>query len=207
MFRTEWGKFIHAYVAQLVHAPRSAAYQNGMAERAARSLKAGIRAIMTQGGARPSQMVLTQAVVARNHVPHTVAETPTALATTGRCGLLSGHAATTWAQNPDTANPAVRQSNAQQHILAARTAVLRADAETATTTCLQRNPPGSSSHEFYSIGETVQIALRGAWVGSWKVAARANSNLVLERGRKVAKMSRSEDASSHTRSHRRRTDS
>ena len=76
MFGAHWDQFIHEYAIQLTHAPRSASYQNGMAERAGRSLKEGLRAILTEEGDRPSQKILTQAAMARNHVPHTVTGIP-----------------------------------------------------------------------------------------------------------------------------------
>ena len=37
MFGTEWGEISHTYATQLVHAPKSASYQNGLSERVVRS--------------------------------------------------------------------------------------------------------------------------------------------------------------------------
>ena len=131
MFGTGWGQFSHAYVIQLVRAPRTASYQNCLAERVARPLNAGIRAILTEEGSRLSQKVLTRAVMARNHVPHTATWISPALAMAGRCYLLSGQAATAWTRNPDTVDHAILQTNALSRILTARTAVMTADAERA----------------------------------------------------------------------------
>lgn len=55
MFGAEWGELRHTYVIQLVHAPKSAPYQNGLVGRSAMSLKAGTRPIMAQEGTRPPQ--------------------------------------------------------------------------------------------------------------------------------------------------------
>ena len=177
---TDWGEFSRAVVIQLIHAPRPTPYQHGLAERAARSLKSGIRAILTENGTRPSQKVLTRAVMARHHVPRTVTGIPPGLAMTGRSVLLAGHAETEWTQNPDTVDPAVLQSNAMSHILAARTAVMAADAERALTTCLQRYLP-DRSNEFYHIGDQVHIAMRGVWDGAWSDVAHAPRNPILEK--------------------------
>ena len=66
-----------------------------------RSLQAGIKAFIHDPDTRPSQKVLTQSVMARNHVPRTVAGIPFALAMTGRCDILAGHAAAAWTRKPD----------------------------------------------------------------------------------------------------------
>ena len=186
MFGTEWNDFSHTYVIQLINAPKSAPHQNGLTERVVRSLKAGIRAILSDSDLRPSQTLLTQAVMARNHVPHSVTGIPPALAMTGRCDLLAGHAATAWSHNPDSTDPAVLQANAMRNILVARTAVMAADADRALKTCLSRNLP-DRSHEFYPLGSPVQIALRGSWVGTWQVVGHSSSNLILQQGRKLIK--------------------
>ena len=186
MFGTDWGEFSHTYAIQLVHAPKSAPYQNGLAERVARSLNAALKAIPAEDGIQPSQRILTQAVMGRDHVPQTVTGIPPVLEMTGRCDLLAVRACTDWSRNPDTADPAILQANAMRNILNARSAVMAADAERTLITCLQRNMPGRS-HEFCPIGASVQIALRGEWVGTYRVIAHATSNLSLEKGRKILK--------------------
>ena len=185
-FGTEWAEFSHAYAIQLVHAPKAAPYQNGLAERVVRSLKEALKAILSDKDEVPSQKNLTQAVMARNHVPHTVTGIPPALAMTGRCDLLAGHAATAWSHNPDTLGPIIQQPNAMRNILNARTAVMVTDAQRTLNTCLQRNLP-DRSHSFYPIGSSVQIARRNKWVGTYRVIAHASSNLILEQGRKISK--------------------
>ena len=108
MYGAEWDQFSHAYSVQLVNAPPYALYQNGLLERAVRSLKAGIRAVLTEEGAIPPHRILSQVVIARNHVPRTFTGIPPALAMTGRCDILAGHASAAWTHNPDTAGPAVQ---------------------------------------------------------------------------------------------------
>ena len=134
MFGTEWGDFSHTYVIQLVNAPKSSPHQNGLTERVVRPLNAGIRAFLSDSDIRPSQTVLTQAAMARNHVPHSVTGIPPALAMTGRCDLLAGHAATAWSHYPDSTDPASLPANAMRNILVTRTAVMAADADRALKT-------------------------------------------------------------------------
>ena len=160
MFGADWDGFGYAYVIQLIHAPRSIPYQNGLAERAARSLRAGIRVILTENGTRPSQKVLAHAVMARTHLPNTVSGIPPELEMTGRSDLLAGPAETAWAHNPDTVGPAVLEPNALSQIPAARTAVMAPDDERALPTFHHSNQP-DHSEEFHPIGDTVQIALIG----------------------------------------------
>ena len=73
-----------------------------------------------------------------------------------------------------------------RNILVARTAVMAADADRALKTCLSRNLP-DRSQEFPPIGSQVQIALRGAWVGTWQVIGHSTRNLILQQGRKLTK--------------------
>ena len=101
MFGTKWNDFSHTDVVQLIHAQNSAPHQNGLVERVVRPLKACIRAILSDSDIPPSQTILTQAAMARNHAPHTVAGIPPALAMAGRCDLLAVRAATAWSHNPD----------------------------------------------------------------------------------------------------------
>ena len=145
-----------------------------------------MRAIHTEEGARPSRKILIRAVMARSHAPHTVTGLPPAMAMTGRCDFLAGHAATAWTHNPDAVGPAKLQSNALSRILTARTSAMAADAERALTTCLQRNIPGRST-ECNPIGDKGRISQRGEWVGDWRVVAHSSSNLILGKGRKITK--------------------
>ena len=61
---------------------------------------------------------------------------------------------------------------------------MAADADRALGTCLLRHLP-DRSHSFYPIGASVQIALRGEWIGTFRVITHSSSNLIL--GREVAK--------------------
>lgn len=180
MFGTDWGEFSHTNAIQLVHAPKSAPYQNGLADRVVRPPKAELRDILTTGGDRASQRIRTQAVMARNDVHHTVTGIPQAMGMTRRCDLLSGRASAAWSNNPVAGDPAVQQADAMRNILTARTAVVAADADRALKTCLPRNLPGLSS-EFYPIGPQVQLASRGSRSGTWKVIGHASINLILIR--------------------------
>ena len=180
MYGGEWGDFPNTYAIQLVHATPGAPYQDGLFERVVRSMETAVRAIMTEEKKLPSHRMLNQAAMARNHVPHTATGLPPALAMAGRCDQLVGHAATSWAHDPASTDPAAAQAGAMRNILNGRTAVLKADANRALTTCINRNLPDRSPH-FYPLGATVQIALKGQRGGSWNVIAHASSNLILER--------------------------
>ena len=170
MFGGEWGDFPHTYAIQLVHAPQGAPYQNGLCERVDRSLKKALNAIMAEDRAQPSHRILTHAVMARNHVPHTATGVPPALAMAGRCDFLSEHAATAGSHDPESADPAVAQAGKMRNILNPRPAVLRADANRGLTTCIYRNLPNRTPH-FYPLGSTVHITTKGQWDGSWNVIA------------------------------------
>ena len=115
MFGGEWGDFSHTYAIQLVHAPQGAPYQNGLCERVVRSLNTELKAILTEEWAQPSQRILAQAVMERNHVPHTATGLPPALEMTGRCDLLAGRAATAWTHGPESVDPAVAQERGNAH--------------------------------------------------------------------------------------------
>ena len=186
MTGAEWGDLSHIYCIQIAHAPKTAPQQNGLAERAVRSIKTATRQLMSGPNMAPSQTILTQVTMARNHVPHTVTGIPPALAMTGRADLLAGHASTAWNHDPQSIDPAVRQTNAMRNIPNARSALIRADAERALVTCANRNLPGRSQ-EFRPVGSSVQIALRGNWVGTYRVIGHSSINLIIERGKKVLK--------------------
>ena len=155
----DWDEFSHANAIQLAHAPKAAPYQNGLAERVARSLKDALEAILAEEGTTPSQQNSTQDVMARNHVPHSATGVLPALAITGRCDILAGRAATACSYNRDAMDPEIQQENAMRNILNARTAVMVADAQRALNTCLQRNLPGQSN-DLYPVGSPAQIDRR-----------------------------------------------
>ena len=186
MTRVEWDDLSHTYCIQLVYAPSQAPQQNGLVERVARSLKFALRQLLLDPALQPSQALLTQVTMDRNHVPNTVTGITPALAMTGRSDILAGHASTAWNHDPESIDPAVRQSNAMRNILNARSALIQADANRALATCANRNLP-DRSHEFCPVGSSVQIALRGERVGTFRVLGRSSSNLIVERGQKVMK--------------------
>ena len=73
-----------------------------------------------------------------------------------------------------------------RNILNARPALIQEDANRALVTCASRNLP-DRSREFPSVGSSVQIALRGEWVGNFRALGHSPSNLIVERGEKVTK--------------------
>ena len=184
LFGADWDGFSRTYSIQLVHAPKSAPYPNGLTERVVPPLNEALNAILTEVGDRPPHRIPTQAVMARNHVPRTVTGISPAMAMAGRCDRLDGHAAAAWSHNPDTVDPAAHQANDMRNILIARPAVMKEDADRALTACLRRYLP-DRSREFppLPIADSSQIAQRGKWVGAYRVISHEPSNRILELGR------------------------
>ena len=100
--------------------------------------------------------------------------------------FIGWRASAAWNHDQGPINPAVRQAYAMRNISNARSALIQADSNRALVTCSNRNLPGRS-HEFRPVGPSVQIALRGKWVGDFRAIGNSSSILILERGRKVTK--------------------
>ena len=182
-----WAELSDVYGRQMIHAPKYAPYQNGIAERSTRSLKIAVENIITATNAlAPSQEILTQAVIAKNHVPHAVTGIPPALAMTGRCDFLSGCGQTAFAHDPDKVDSLSRINNSLVTILNARNAIITADANHAIKTMLGRKAPDRFNIYFYP-GASVQIAMNQSWVGTYRVVAVMDSNLVLGRATRLFK--------------------
>ena len=134
-----------------------ASYRNGLYERVGRSLKAALRAILSDDRAQPPQRILTQSATARNHVPQTAAGRPPAMEMAGSCDLAAGDAATAWTHDPASSGPAAAQGGEMRNILNARAAVLRADAQRALTTCIGRNLPGRGQFFYTTTGHRFKL--------------------------------------------------
>ena len=187
---TEWGKLSHVFGWQFIKAPTRASYQNGLAERSVRSLKAAIQSIaLNDGILNLTQEVITLAVIAKNHSPHAVTGLPPAFAMTGRCDVTSGATTCMWEHDPMSHDSLIPQTNALRKILDARNAILKADSENAVRLCLTHNLPDGKG-EFFPIGASVQIAVDKQWIGTFRVIAHSAGNLLVERGNKILKWPR-----------------
>ena len=113
--------------------------------------KVALGQLLLGSNIQPSQALVTQVTMARNHFPRTVTGIPPALAMTGRSDLLAGHAPTAWNHDPHAIGPAARSINSMRHIPNARNAIITADAKRALATCTNRHLP-DRSQEFSSIG-------------------------------------------------------
>ena len=134
-----WTEASHVFGWKLVQAPPNTQPQNGLAERAARSLKVEVRNILsTESRPLIEQRILTMAVIAKNRAPRAITGIPPPLAMVGRCDILSGFAQTAFNHNPDSTDPVVRQFNTVRNIMNARNAVIHADANHAIKTCINR---------------------------------------------------------------------
>ena len=187
---TEWDKMSHVFGWQFIKAPTRASYQNGLAERSVRSLKAAIQSIaLNDGILNLTQEVITLAVIAKNHAPHAVTGLPPAFAMTGRCDVTSGATTCMWEHDPMSHDSLIPQTNALRKILDARNAIIRADSENAVRLCLTHNLPDGKG-EFFPIGASVQIAVDKQWIGTFRVIAHSAGNLLVERGNKILKWPR-----------------
>ena len=182
-----WADLSHTFGWQMIHAPQNAPHQNGLAERSTRSLEIAVKHIISATNAKaPCQEILTQAVIAKNHVPHAVTGVPPALAMTGRCDILPGYSQTAFAHDPDQADSLTRVGNSLSTILNARNAIIIADAKYPIKTVLARKSPARYKSHFYP-GASVQIAMNHSWVGTYRVASVLDSNLILGRSERLFK--------------------
>ena len=140
----EWRDLPHASCIQLARALKETPQQNGLVEKAVRSIKVAQKQLLLDVNFQPSKAPLTQVAMARNHCPHTGAGNPPALAMNGASDLLEGHAAAAWNRDPHSIDPAVRSMNSMGHILNARNAIIADDATRALVTCANRNLPDRS---------------------------------------------------------------
>ena len=179
----EWGDLPHAFCIQRAHSTTETPQQNGLMERASRSIKIALQQLLLDVNVQPSHALITQVTMARNHSPHTVAGIPPALAMTGRSDLLEWLASTAWNHDPHSIGPVVLQLNSMRRMLNARNAIITADAKRELVTCTNRNLP-DRIQIFGPIGSSVQIASRNQWVGTFRVVGRSPSNLIMEKRKK-----------------------
>ena len=140
---TEWGKLRHVFGWQFIKAPTRASYQNGLAERSVRSLKAATQSIaLNDGILNLTQEVITLPAIAKNRSPRAVTGLPPAFAMTGRCDVTIGATTCMWEHDPLSRDSLIPQTNALGEIMEARNAILRADSENAVRLCLTHNLPG-----------------------------------------------------------------
>ena len=138
-----WGESSHVFVWQLVQAPPNTQSQNGMAERAALSLKVDVRNFTyTESMPGIEQRISPMAVIEKNHDPHSITGGPPSLARAGRCDILPGFAHAAFNRNPDSPIHAVRN---MKH---ARSAVIHDGANRAIRTCISRSAKDRSRVSF-----------------------------------------------------------
>ena len=182
-----WTDLSHIFGWQMIHAPKFSPNQNGLAERSTRSLEIAVKNLITATQAlAPTQEILTQAVIAKNHVPHAVTGIPPAMAMTGRCDILDGHGQTAFTHDPNASDSLIRTTNNLNNILNARNAIIAADASYAIKTMLSRKSPDRCMTHF-APGVSVQIAMKQSWIGTYRVVSVLDSNLVLERANRIFK--------------------
>ena len=182
-----WRELGHLYGWQMIQAPQFTPHQNGLADRAVRSFKIAVKNIFSAAeNACPCQEILTQAVIAKNHVPHTTTGMPPALAMTGRCDILEGYSHTAFSHDPEIADSVMKVNNIIRNIMNARNAIIFADANCAVRTMLARKAPGRFPESFF-VGASVQIALGKSRAGTYRALAVMDSNLILERAGRVFK--------------------
>ena len=134
-----WTQASDTFGWQLVAAPVRTQSQNGLAGRNARSIKTAVRNLLAaESYPKPEQRIVTLAVIAKNHAPHSLTGLPPALAMLGRCDLLAGIAQTAFNHNPDSSGPTMRQMNTLRNITNARNAIIHAEANRLIETCAGR---------------------------------------------------------------------
>ena len=182
-----WAELSHAFGWEMIHAPQFPSHQNGSDERSTRSLKIAIKNIISATGALgPSQEIVTQAVIAKNHVPHAVTGLPPALVMTGRGDFLPGHGRAAFTHGPEQHDAITRVNNSTSVILNARNAIITADSNYAIKTMLNRKSPGRFMSHFFP-GASVQIAMNNSRVGTYRVVSVIDSNLALGRSNRIFK--------------------
>ena len=182
-----WRELSDTYGRQMIQGPKFTPQQNGLAERAVRSFKIAVRNIYySMENPCPCQEILTQAVIAKNHVPRTATGIPPALAMTGRCDILAGYSHTAFNRDPEVADSVMKVNNNMRNIMNARNAIIHADARYAVRTMINRKAPDRFLNHFY-VGASVQIAWGNVWSGTYRVLAVLDSNLVLGRAGRVSK--------------------
>ena len=192
-----WADLSDIYGWEMIHAPKFAPHQNGLAERSTRSLKIAVKNLITATQTTgPTQDILTQAVIAKNHAPHSVAGIPPAMAMTGRCDILAGHGYTALTHDPNASDSLIRATNNLNNILNARNAIIVADDSYAIKTMLSRKSPDRFMSHF-APGSSVQIAIKQSWVGTYRVVSVLDSNLVLERANKISKWPKNKTRAIH----------
>lgn len=159
-----WKNLPHVYGIPLIAAPRREPRRNGLLERSFRSPRSASRAIMTGPNEEPGRKLITQATIARNHVPCATTGIPPALAMSGRDDLLSGCAAAMWNHDPADADAlVVKKQNAMGNAHNARNAVINSSDKQSLRAVLSRNLPDRAARHI-PIGAGVQIADRGEWL-------------------------------------------
>ena len=145
-FRRELSR---AYGRQMIHAPQFTHQQNGLAERVVRPFSNSTRNIFgAVENPRPCRGIPTQSVVAKNHVPHSTTEMPTALETTGRFAILSGYSADAFNRDPEIADSVIEIQNYIRGITNARYAAIYAEANRPARTMFLRKAPDRSPGHF-----------------------------------------------------------
>ena len=111
-----WTQASDIFGWQLVADPVRTHSQNGLDERAARSIRTGVRNLLAaESYPKPEQRIITLAATGKNRAPHSWAGLPSALAMLGRCDILDGIARTAFNHNPDSSDHTIRQMNASQY--------------------------------------------------------------------------------------------
>ena len=127
------------YCIQLVYASNATPQKNGLEERVSRPRKISLKQLLLDMSLRPSKALPIQVAIARDHVLHTAAGIPPAIAMAGRCYFLAGRASAARNNAPESIDPAVRQLNSMRNLLNARNAINTADELGALVAGANRN--------------------------------------------------------------------
>ena len=170
--------------------PYGFAHQNGLAERAVRSLRTAVKITTGDSRIQPNQVVLKHMrQMARNRVPHSATGLHPSLEMAGRCDILAVRSETARNHDQAIADPAARQAKAPRNLPNARNAAIAADANKAWVDCVLRNVPGPARIRI-PVSASVQIEKGGRRRGTYRAVAHASPNLILERGRTLIKCPR-----------------
>ena len=138
----EWWDLGRVFGRPYIKAPTKASYQNGLAKRSVRSLKAAIQSIaINDGHLQLTQEVITRAAIAKNHSTHAIAGLPPAFAMAGRCDIASGSITCMWEHDPLSRDSLIPQMQSIRGILDARAAIMREDSENAAKLRMSHNLP------------------------------------------------------------------